>query len=167
MSKIKNFQGTQTPRPCLCIHLSYTFPKSSIPSCFAIHTPHPPSKAKTWKSPDSVWYWFANQSQKVVYYLHKYELLIQCINLPCLCLFLGIHSLRRYEARGEPNFCCLIADGFVGAANPLTVSRNRLGRLIGICGYLEVNVSHWLSIGFYLCCFKKVNQFTIRRIVIL
>ena len=84
--------------------------------------------------------------QKVLYYLHEYELLIQCINLPCLCLFLGTHSLRRYEARGEPNnFCCPIADGFVGAANLLTVSRKRLGRLIGICGYLEVNFSVRMS----------------------
>ena len=109
---------------------------------------HPPSplKSKNLK-PDSVWYWFANQSPTKSPSLSTqiWAAHIQCINLPCLCLFLGIHSLRRYEARNEPNFCCPIADGFIGAANLLTVSRNRLGQLIEICGYLEVNFSVRMS----------------------
>ena len=129
MSKIKNFQGAQTPLV--------------LPST----PPIPPRKQKPERAP--IVFGTDLQTkvlQKVLYYLHKYELLIQCINLPCLCLFLGIHSLRWYEARGEPNnFCCPIADDFVGAANLLTVSRNRLGRLIGICGYLEVNFSVRMS----------------------
>ena len=55
------------------------------------------------------------------------------LNTQCLCL--GIQCIRPYEVSGEPiNFCCPTADGLVGAANLLTVSRNRLGRAIGICG---------------------------------
>ncbi len=64
------------------------------------------------------------------------------INIPCFCLILGI---QRYEANGEPNNFFPIHDGFVGAANLFTVSRKRLGRLTGTCGYLAVNFSVSIS----------------------
>ena len=79
MSKIKNFQGAQTPL--------------ILPST----PPIPPQKQKPERAPIVFGTDFQTKVlQKVLYYLHKYELLIHGINLPCLCqlsiTYNGMHS---------------------------------------------------------------------------